>query len=99
MPDPAIENSPTSVPRYNFLNSLTSENLPRTLQEGIDRFSKQDDNVLLRKSEKPGESKTIFTAAIDLKAGQVWIRDADLSVEKRDWHFSLCDGHFDLDDE
>lgn len=95
-PDPALENSLTTLPRYEKLKSLRPEELPQTPEEAFELFTAPP---LFLKPGKPGDSVTMATTVICPEDGEIWIRDADPSAEKRDWHFAIQDEHFVLINE
>jgi len=90
MSDPAVENSPNSFSRYDKLNNLTLEELPRTPQEAFKLFANQDDdNVLFRKPKKEGESGTKATVVICAETLEFWVRDANTLAMPRDQYICL----------
>jgi len=86
MPDPAIMHSKHSFLRYEKLNNLTPEELPRTPKEALDLFSNPDNNVLFRNDEK---SKTLVTVVIRPETKEFWVRDADPTTRNHVWYFAL----------
>lgn len=86
LPDPAPDNSPSTLPRYEKLKSLTPAELPQTAEEAFALFSTEP---LFLKPGKPGASVTMATTVICPEDGKMWIRDADPSAVKKDWEFSF----------
>lgn len=86
VPDPASENSLTTLPRYKELQRLMLEGLPQTPEEGFAWFKKPP---LFLEPGKPGASVTMAVTAICPEEGKMWIRDADPSAVKKEWYFSF----------
>lgn len=86
VPDPALENSLTTLPRYAKLKSLTPADLPETPAEAFKLFGEPP---LFVKPGKPGASVTMAITVIYSEGGQMWIQDADPSAEKKEWYFSF----------
>lgn len=89
-PDPAREYSPNSFVRYEKLKSLKQYELPRTAEEALDLFSFPG-SPLFRKTGPDATSVTLATVVICPETMDFWLRDADPSAEKSDWHFNLRD--------
>jgi hypothetical protein len=81
--DPAGGSSHSSVIRYNRLQDLKAHELPQTHEEAFKLFSEPP----LFRNE--AGSATLATVVICPETGDFWLRDADPSAEKKDWHFNL----------
>ncbi len=89
--DPAPKLSKHTVPRYRKLKSFADENkLPRTAQQALDLFSKND-GLIHRTPDQNPTSVTLATVVILPEIGEIWICDADPTTLKRDWRFCLHD--------
>lgn len=87
--DPAPELSKHTVPRYNKLKSFMEGNkLPRTMQEALDLFSKND-GLIHRTPEQNPTSVTLATVVICPETEEIWIRDADPAAVEPDHRFCL----------
>ncbi len=84
-PDPALENSLSTLPRYEKLKSLSPAELPQTPAEAFKLFGEPP---LFLKPGKPGASVTMATAVIYVEGGQMWVRDADPNASKKEWYFA-----------
>ncbi len=92
-PDPAPENSPSTLPRYEKLKNLLPAEWPQTPAEAFELFTKPP---IFLKPGKPGASVTMVTTVICPENGWMRIRDADPSAARRDWNFFLHNGEFIL---
>ena len=85
-PDPAVVGANHSLDRLAALKALPRGKLPRTPEAMLDLLSTNDGVVHRTPAQNP-TSVTLATVVIRPQTGEIWIRDADPSAERRDWHF------------
>jgi hypothetical protein len=85
-PDPAVVIANHSIARLAKLKALPHERMPRSPEEMLELLS-TNDGVVHRTPEQNPTSVTLATLAIRPQSGEIWIRDADPSADRRDWHF------------
>lgn len=84
--DPAVTIASHSLARLAKLKALPRERLPRTPEEMLELLS-TNEGVLHRTPAQNPTSVTLATVVIRPQTGELWIRDADPSAARRDWHF------------
>lgn len=85
-PDPAVVSANHSLDRLAKLQALPRERLPRSPEEMLDLLS-ANDGIVHRTPEQNPFSVTLATVVIRPQTGEFWVRDADPSADRRDWHF------------
>ncbi len=85
-PDPAIVIANHSLARLAKLKALPRGQLPCSPEEMLDLLSTNDGVVHRTPAQNP-TSVTLATVVARPQTGEIWIRDADPSAERRDWHF------------